>query len=151
MVTSEEIDEDCRKKGFLFFTSHTNDPLVAAVGGKTLEIVVRDDLALKARERGRQLMDGLRRLQERYGCIADVRGWGLLIGLEILDDHDGSDAAIRLSEALWRRGLWCQLTNKAVFRVGPAINSTSEEIHDGLRILEEALSEVDKQCYAFQT
>lgn len=146
VVTSVEIDEDCKEKGFLFFTSHTNDPLVAAVGLKTVEIVVRYDWAENARKMGKHLLEGLRRLQRRFECIGDVRGHGLLVGLEIVKDRGGKvpdlEYASCLAQAMWRRGLWCQLQSKAVFRIGPPINCTSAEIEEGLRVLEEVFEEV---------
>lgn len=48
VVTSATIDARCEELGFLFFTTHTNDQLVAAFGGKTLEIVLRDNLTVNA-------------------------------------------------------------------------------------------------------
>ena len=55
------------------------------VGLKVLEIVIRDGLAAKARTSGARLAAGLRGLQQRHGCVGDVRGRGLLMGLEFTD------------------------------------------------------------------
>ena len=146
VITSTEINSIAKENGFLFFTTHTNDPLVAAVGNKVLEIVLRDDLVTNARERGGQLLRGLRLLQCKYSFIGDVRGRGLMAGVEIVAgngcrDHD-PELASRLSMLMLKSGLWCQLQSKAVFRIGPSINCTSGEIEDGLRILEEVFSSV---------
>jgi 4-aminobutyrate aminotransferase-like enzyme len=146
VVVSAEINSIARENGFLFFTTHANDPLVAAVGTEVLEIVLRDALATNARQRGEQLLCGLRRLQDGYSFIGDVRGRGLMVGIEVVagngcKDHD-PELASRLSKLMLKSGLWCQLQNKAVFRIGPPINCTSEEIEDGLRILGEVFSTV---------
>ncbi|KAK5947120.1 hypothetical protein PMZ80_001267 [Knufia obscura] len=144
MVTSAEIDKVAKEKGFLFFTTHTNDPLVAAVGEKVLEIATRDGLLQNVMARGQQLFAGLRRLKERYGCIGDVRGLGLMAGIEIVSDRDtkepAKDLAKALSKTMLQRGLWCQLQSQRVFRIGPTLTSTEQEIQDGLDILEEVFS-----------
>lgn len=141
VVTSTNIDSVGKEKGFMFFTTHANDPLVAAVGEKVLEIATRDGVLENAKARGRQLLAGLRRLQERHGCIGDVRGLGLMVGIEIVSDRESKEAAIDLARALSKtmlqRGLWCQLQSHRVFRIGPPITSTKQEVEDGLRILEE--------------
>jgi 4-aminobutyrate aminotransferase-like enzyme len=140
MVTSAAIDDAGRRNGFLFFTTHTNDPLVAAVGNKVLDIVLRDDLATNAKVRGEQLLRGLQYLQKKYSFVGDVRGCGLMAGIEIIKgggcrDHDPV-LAMRISELMWKAGLWCQLQSGTVFRIGPRINCSSAEIAQGLDILE---------------
>jgi 4-aminobutyrate aminotransferase-like enzyme len=134
MVTSTELDAAGRR--------HT-----------VLDIVVREDLATNAKARGEQLLTGLHHLQKRYSFIGDVRGCGLMAGIEIVrggdcKDHD-PELASQLSESLWRAGLWCQLQGRAVFRIGPRIDCEAEEIARGLEILEgvfEGVSSVRANC-----
>ncbi|HUA76432.1 MAG TPA: aspartate aminotransferase family protein, partial [Acetobacteraceae bacterium] len=78
VMTSEAISDACDARDFLFYTTHANDPLPAAVGLKVLEIVVRDGLAARAEAMGARLAVGLQALKERYAWIGDVRGRGLL-------------------------------------------------------------------------
>ena len=84
VTTSAEIERGCKQTGFLWLTTHLNDPLAAAVGNKVLEIVERDGICQRAAEHGAQLRHGLLKLQEKYWCIGDVRGRGLLQGIEII-------------------------------------------------------------------
>jgi 4-aminobutyrate aminotransferase-like enzyme len=148
MVTSAEIDDAGRRSGFLFFTTHTNDPLVAAVGNTVLDIVLRDNLVANAKARGEQLLRGLQHLQKKYSFVGDVRGCGLMAGIEIIkgagDDFKDYDheLAMRISRKMWKAGLWCQLQSGTVFRIGPRINCTSEEITQGLEIFEEVFDSV---------
>lgn len=141
VVTSNEIDQVGKEKGFLFFTTHANDPLVAAVGEKVLEVVTRQNVFNNANDRGQQLFAGLRRLKERYGCIGDVRGLSLMAGIEIVSERDCKAPAAKLanalSKAMLQRGLWCQLQSQGTFRIGPPLTSTEQEIQEGLDILEE--------------
>lgn len=85
LITSAEIEQGSRRSVFYWNTTHQNDPLTAAVGSKPLEIVERDRLCQNVAEQGTQLTQGLLRLQEKYGgWIGDVRGQGLLQGLELV-------------------------------------------------------------------
>lgn len=58
-IVSEEIERVCNERGFFYYTTHLNDPLVCAVGAKVCEIVVRDDMCRQAREKGAVLREGL--------------------------------------------------------------------------------------------
>lgn len=147
VVTSDAISTKARERGFMFYTTHVNDPLPAAVGLKVLQIVQRDGLVERARTAGKRLHAGLQRLKERYGCIGDVRGRGLMGGVEIVNDRASKEADMRLSnelaEKMLEMGLNANLSNMSyfagVFRLAPPIVTTDAQLDDGLRIFEEAL------------
>ena len=84
VITSEAIEEKCHERGFLFYTTHVSDPLPAAVGLKVLEVIARDQLTKYAAELGQHLANGLKAMQSRHECVGDVRGRGLLRGMEIV-------------------------------------------------------------------
>src|SRR6185437_748360 len=88
VVTSSDIEQTAHERGYLFFTTHVSDPLVAAVGNTVLDVLERDELDLRARELGAVLADGLRALATRHPVIGDVRGRGLLVGLELVLDRE---------------------------------------------------------------
>lgn len=146
--TTVEIEQGCKEAGFLWLTTHLNDPLTAAVGNKVLEIVERDNTIQLAAERGAQLRRGLLKLQEKYWCIGDVRGRGLLQGIEIISDAEtkapGSELGQRVSDKAMELGLSCNVVNLpgmgGVFRLAPPVTVTKEEIDEGLRILDEAFA-----------
>ena len=148
--TSAEIERGCKEAGFLWLTTHLNDPMTAAVGSKVLEIVERDGMCRRAAERGEQLTAGLRKLQEKYWCIGDVRGRGLLQGIEIISVSEtkapGSDLGQAVSEIALEKGLSCNIVNLpgmgGVFRLAPPVTVTAEEIEEGLRILDESFAQV---------
>src|SRR5919205_2665414 len=83
-VTTAAIEEDCVEKGFLHVTSHVSDPLPAAAGLAVLEVIDEERLDERARERGEYLVQRLRELQEAHEQIGDVRGRGLLVGVELV-------------------------------------------------------------------
>ena len=94
MLTSDAIEQEAHDRGFLFFTTHVNDPLPAAVGNTVLDVLIRDRLDERARALGDRLQGGLLELAERHKVIGDVRGRGLLVGLELVDvDRGDGDPA----------------------------------------------------------
>ncbi|CAG7944545.1 unnamed protein product [Penicillium salamii] len=150
--TTAEIERGCKEAGFLWLTTHLNDPLTAAVGNKVLEIVERDGICKRATERGEQLRRGLLKLKEKYWCIGDVRGRGLLQGIEIIADAQtrapGSDLGQAVSERAMACGLSCNIVNLpgmgGVFRLAPPVTVTADEIEEGLQVLDEAFGYVLK-------
>lgn len=152
VVTSHAIADVCEERDFLFYTTHVNDPLPAAVGDKVLEIVVRDDLVSHARRMGDILHFGLNQLKKRYACIGDVRGRGLMAGVEIVQDRrKGKEPATELAKKIGDRayelGLWCNLSTHpsfgGTFRIAPPITISEKEVRDGLAVLEEAFRGVE--------
>jgi 2,2-dialkylglycine decarboxylase (pyruvate) len=150
VLTTEEIEEQAHARGFLFYTTHVSDPLPAAVGLKVVEVVLRDRLADRATAAGARLRAGLAELHERYDCVGDVRGRGLLVGLEIVADKQSKKPAPELGAAITRRcfelGLSMNITGLrgmgGVFRIAPPLTVTDAEIDLGVAILDQALSDV---------
>ncbi|KAI1336686.1 pyridoxal phosphate-dependent transferase [Xylariaceae sp. FL0016] len=147
VVTSAEIEKVCVERDYCFYTTHVNDPLPAAVGDKVLEIVVRDNLVEHSRKLGKVLHDGLKRLQSRYWCIGDVRGRGLMAGVEIVLDRETKKPALELAKTIgdqaYKLGVWANLSSHpsfgGSFRIAPPITITEEQMNGGLKALEEAL------------
>ncbi|GAA4988816.1 aspartate aminotransferase family protein [Pseudonocardia tropica] len=145
VLTTAAIEQVAHERGFLFFTTHVNDPLPAAVGLTVLEVLARDRLDLRARELGTLLQDGLRELARTTGTIGDVRGRGLLVGLELAgSDTDALGAAVTARCA--ELGLHMNIVQLpgmgGTFRIAPPLTATEAEIRRGVDILGTALGEV---------
>ncbi|KAF2153590.1 PLP-dependent transferase [Myriangium duriaei CBS 260.36] len=146
VTTTAEIERGCKEAGFLWLTTHLNDPLTAAVGNKVLEIVERDNLCEAAAQRGQQLRNGLLKLQKKHWCIGDVRGRGLFQGIEIISDlrtkAPGSAIGQAVSDRAMALGLSCNIVSLpgmgGVFRIAPPVTVTAAEIEEGLHILDDA-------------
>ncbi len=149
VLTSADIEQQAHDRGLLFFTTHVNDPLPAAVGNTVLDVLIRDRLDLRARELGERLRAGLDQLAGRHPVIGDVRGRGLLVGLELVDEP-GSPDADRLGAAVTRRcaelGLHMNIVQLpgmgGTFRIAPPLTTADAEIDRGLEILDAALTDV---------
>jgi len=151
VLTTREIGLECDARDFLFYTTHANDPLPAAVGCKVVEIVLRDRLAARAAAMGAKLKAGLRTLQAEHSWIGDVRGRGLLLGLEFIDEAAGRRrSAAELSDAVTDRALELGLSanivragsSGGVMRIAPPLTVSEEEIALGLALLGQAMREV---------
>ena len=150
VLTTAEIEERAHERGFLFYTTHVSDPLPAAVGLTVLEIVARERLAERAAAAGHRLRQGLLELQDRHECIGDVRGRGLLLGVEIVADRLSRKPAPETGAAISRRcfelGLSMNIVQLpamgGVFRIAPPLTVTDAELDLGLDILDRAITDV---------
>ncbi len=150
VMTTEEIEQKAFERGFLFYTTHVSDPLPAAVGVTVLDVVERDGLVEQAELRGKRLREGLLALQQRFECIGDVRGRGLLLGLEIVTDRrtrsPGFELGARIMEEAMRRGLSMNIVKLpgmgGVFRIAPPLTVSNDEVDRGLEIMGQAIAAV---------
>ena len=148
VMTSDAMADEAAARDFLFYTTHVNDPLPAAVGLKVLEIVQRDGLAERAKVMGARLAAGLRGLQQRYACVGDVRGRGLLMGLEFCA-AGGRDAAA-ISDAVTDLALELGLSanivragaSGGVMRIAPPLTVSEAEVDLGVELLGAAIGRV---------
>jgi 2,2-dialkylglycine decarboxylase (pyruvate) len=101
----------------------------------------------QATARGERLKEGLLALQQRHECIGNVRGRGLLLGLEIVVDRQtkapGFELGARIMEEAMHRGLSMNIVKLpgmgGVFRIAPPLTVTETEIDLGLEILSDAI------------
>lgn len=148
-IADDNIEADCHAKGFLHYTSHVSDPLAAEVALAVLRFVVAGDLAGQAKVLGARLRDGLLALQQRHEVVGDVRGAGLLLGLELVTDRETRTPAEALGTAVTARCLQLGLNLNivklkgmgSVFRIAPPLTVTPAEIDQALAILDQALTE----------
>lgn len=150
VLTSAEIEQEAYDRGFLFFTTHVSDPLVAAVGNTVLDVLAEDRLDERARDLGSFLRTGLEDLAARHEVIGDIRGRGLLAGLELVVDRETKQSSDELGAQVTRRclelGLHMNIVQLpgmgGVFRIAPPLTATEGELTLGLSILDTAIGEV---------
>ena len=127
-------------------TTFGGNPLGCAVALKILEIIERDGLAENSREIGRFIIDELQRLLRKFpGVLKEVRGFGLMIGLEFRADAPGfagneKAPALQIVERLHSAGVLTIPAGWTVIRILPALNLTRPEAMEGLRAMEEVVA-----------
>jgi ornithine--oxo-acid transaminase len=113
------------------------NPLAAAVGMKSLEVLVRDKLDERAQELGTYFMDGLKAIAEHKTRlpVKEIRGKGLLIAIEF----DGN--ARFLVEDLMKNGILAKDTHSTIIRFAPPLIITKEEIDWALETIKKVFTE----------
>jgi 2,2-dialkylglycine decarboxylase (pyruvate) len=150
VITSAEIEERAHERGFLFFTTHVSDPMVASVGCTVLDVLEQEDVLAGVRVKGAQLRAGLEELHARHAVVGDVRGRGLMQGLELVLDRETKAGSPELGAAITQRCLELGMHMNVVqlremggtFRIAPPLTMTPAEIDLGLERLDQAIGEV---------
>ena len=118
-------------------STYGGNPIACAAALATLDLV-EAGLAEAAERVGERLRGGLRALAERHPAIRDVRGRGLMVGIE-LADHD---TAAALEQACFRRGLLILSAGDAAVRISPPLVVSDAQIERGLALLDETLGDL---------
>ncbi|TDC66429.1 aspartate aminotransferase family protein [Streptomyces hainanensis] len=147
VLTGERVESVCHERGFLFFTTHVSDPLAATVGATVLSVIQREGLVARAAALGEQLSARLGELRDRYDIVGDVRGRGLLQGLELVTDRESRTPADEIGQRITHdclaRGLHLNIVQLpgmgGIFRIAPPLTVTEDELHAGLDILASAI------------
>ena len=149
VITNDEVEEVCHQRGFAFYTSHVSDPLPAAVGLAVLETIEREQLLKRSQEMGSYLAERLRELQNRHEEIGDVRGMGLLMGIELVKDRETREPHHELGSLTTQRcmelGLSMNIRRRpergSVWRIAPPLTVTTADVDLAMTIFDQALSE----------
>jgi 4-aminobutyrate aminotransferase-like enzyme len=129
-------------------SSYGGNPLASAAGLASLEIITRENLVENSERVGRAMLQRLRDMQERHRVIGDVRGKGLLLGLELVSDRATKELvpkgfASALFQECLSRGLLA-MSYSPIIRINPPLNIDEPTALEGLQILDEALSAAER-------
>jgi len=126
--------------------THEKNPVACAAAMATIEYIETHDLANHARQIGEYALERMRDMMERIPMIGDVRGLGLLMGMELVHDRAtrtrAGDKAEAVMYAALTRGLSFKLTMGNILTLTPALTITQQEMDMALDILEASLIEV---------
>jgi 4-aminobutyrate aminotransferase-like enzyme len=145
LVSTEEITKSMPfSKPSSSSSSYGGNPLASAAGLITLQTILEESLVENSREVGDFLLSGLRGLQEKYEFIGDVRGRGLLIGVELVKDRktkEPLDKAVTRQIFLdtLKRGM-VSMNYKPNFRINPPLVLSKKEADEGIQILDDVFS-----------
>ncbi|MDF1520470.1 MAG: acetyl ornithine aminotransferase family protein [Brevefilum sp.] len=132
--------------------SHGNtfggNPISCAASLATIDLIEKHYLQ-NVREVGEYTLDALAEIMARHPSIGDVRGIGLMIGVEFVQDRESKKPAIYLRdeviELAFERGLLTLGCGQSVIRISPPLSTSKTEIGEGLMIFEEAIALAEKK------
>lgn len=125
------------------------NPVAAASALATLNVIEEEGILAQANETGEYIMDALTEMESRHPSIGQVRGRGLMIGVEFVKDRQSKERAVELRNAIIQRGFADGLllipcgTNS--IRITPPLNIPRHLVEEGLHLFEQALTEAEKK------
>jgi alanine-glyoxylate transaminase/(R)-3-amino-2-methylpropionate-pyruvate transaminase len=146
VVTTPEVARSM--VGKIHFNTFGGNPVTTAMGHAVLEVIDREGLQENARNIGQIILSGLRKLQEKHAIIGEVRGRGLMIGMELVKDRATKQAATTetatvleiardLGVLIGKGGLHGQ-----TLRIAPPMCLTKADAEFLVEVLDVALSKV---------
>lgn len=147
VVVSDEVRNLLETSGFTHLSSHQNDPLAAAAVHAVIDIVEQDDLINQARKKGEYFLEKLLKLQEQHACIKDVRGRGLMLGMELdWQSFPQKTGAFYLAMLCQKYGLHVTFSYyEQVVRFIPPLTVTMEDIDFAVEALHKSINDMKKE------
>jgi adenosylmethionine-8-amino-7-oxononanoate aminotransferase len=131
-----------------FVEGHTNEgnPISCAAGLAVLGEIIERDLCRNARTQGQRLRTGFQRLAEKHGVIGDIRGKGLLQGIEFVRNRATKERfadpiGVKIGRRALDNGLLCRF-DPHWLAFGPSLISTAEQIDEMIAILDRSMGDV---------
>ena len=152
VITTDAVARKLGARGFSHLSSHQSDPVGAAALGAVIDIVREEGLVDRAEEMGRYFRDRLLELKARQPVIADVRGMGLMIGVELVCDPATREPAEDLGPVVralcLRKGVHVGYTTMShIFRLMPPLTITKEELDRAVDVFDESITEALQHRY----
>ncbi|MBW2486487.1 MAG: aspartate aminotransferase family protein [Deltaproteobacteria bacterium] len=146
MIARSDLDV-APEKGIGHYT-HEKNPVAAAAGLATIDIIESQNLPQRATEMGGYALKRLQNMQNDHPLIGDVRGVGLVLGIDLVKDRGSKERAVaeadRLMYACLHRGLSFKTSQGSFIPLSPPLTITRQELDDALDILESALTVVER-------
>jgi 2,2-dialkylglycine decarboxylase (pyruvate) len=152
VCTTADIAERAVKAGYFATRSHATDPILCAAGEESLDIVVDEDMPGKAARIERRIKDALGEMANEFELIGDIRGRGVLLGVEFVTDREKKTPANaevgRIASYCLEHGLIFQLRGTQgdlnVIRLVPPMVSTDADVDHAMSILRDGIAMVSR-------
>jgi len=129
-------------------STYGGNPIAAVSALATLEVIENEGILDQAKETGEYIMDALAEIQARHHTIGDVRGRGLMIGIEFVKDIESRkrDPVIRdqVIQTAFEAGLLLIRCGPNSIRMTPPLNVPRDLVDEGLMIFEKALTSAER-------
>ena len=145
LIAREGLNEAMPEKALGHYT-HEKNPVACAAALAAIEVIESEGLLENAIRQGDRAMDRMKSMASTHSMIGDVRGRGLLMGMELLRNKTTGERAVQEAEAVMyaclERGLNFKITMGNILTLTPPLTINDEEMDAALTILDQSLSEV---------
>ncbi|MEN6522753.1 MAG: aminotransferase class III-fold pyridoxal phosphate-dependent enzyme, partial [Anaerolineaceae bacterium] len=127
--------------------TYGGNPIACAAALATIDLLERDYLK-NAEVTGSYALQQFKKLQEKHPCIGEVRGIGLMIGLEFIKNDRNKTPAAKLRDQIvdmaFENGLLLLGCGKSVIRIAPPLCITKSQIDEGIQIMDEVMTTLSR-------
>ncbi len=145
-VSTKEIFEKMTPNPFLHTTTFGGNPVACAAAIAAINVIIEEKLVEQSREKGDYFLPKFKEIAEKHPLMKEVRGKGLLIGLEFIDDETGFEVA----KGLFDNGILVAgtLINAKTIRIEPTLTISYNEMDYVLETLNKVLNKASKSSAA---
>ena len=152
VCTTAEIAQKAVDNGYFATRSHATDPLLCAAGEESLNIVVEEDMPGKAKKIERMIKSAFRKMAREFDIIGDIRGRGVLLGIELVKDRKSKKPANKETQKIFdycmEKGLIFQVRGvrdlRNVIRIVPPMTTPKDQIDRSMSIMYDAIKHATK-------
>ena len=146
VIKSVKSEDAQSLAGKMYFNTFGGDPMQTAQAKVNMDIIAEEKLIDNAREMGARIVDGLQELMKRHEMIGDIRGRGLLLGMELVKDRKSKEfasaEAARFMDLCKDRGV---LLGKGglrgnVIRIAPPMSINAGQVDELLEVMDQSLA-----------
>jgi len=146
IVGKQEIMDSWEAPAHLFTMG--GNPVSCAAALATIKIIEEEQLIEKAHKIGNYILDQLNELKKKHDIIGDVRGKGLLIGVDLVKDKNkktrAEKEAAKIIWRCWEKGLILTFFSQSVLRIAPPLIIKQNEVDQAMEIIDQSITEVEK-------
>ncbi len=130
-------------------TTFGGNPVSCAAARATIQVIEKEGLVERASRMGDRLLSAARDIATRHASIGDVRGKGLVVGIELVKDRETKEPATRLRDDVinraFRKGLLILGCGPSTLRFMPALTVDGQTVDETMAIFEESLAEAESE------
>ncbi len=150
VCTTAALADQAVRRGYFATRSHATDPILCAAGLASLDVIVEEDMPGRAARIERRMKGALTEMAKKFEIVGDIRGRGVLLGVELVTDRERKTPANKEADAIARHcldnGLIFQVRGSHgrmnVLRFVPPMVTTDAEVERALSILNDAFTAV---------
>jgi len=150
IITSPELDQMGHRS--LGHYTHEKNPVMARAALTTIQIIEDEGLVENAARMGARALERLHEMKDEHPLIGDVRGLGLMIGVELVLDRESKEPAVDAAERIMYRALEMGLSFKTsegnVLTLTPPLIITPDQMDAALDIIETCIAEEEEECFS---